>query len=317
MSEMLTAHAAKHAFLRDEGTVSPNLKRAGRSATDEQSVRTIPKKHGHKQNLDSVSQCNSSTVFDLVVLEIHNSLCRSGLLVVAARCRVHTTRKVALPEKSNMLTERVKRRALRWWRIKLGTLNAETATSQDLCQPLSCRVVPSQDVSHCTSLFPFHVLSCARTIVAYACNVTSPITELKIKWKRQIREPVEPGFLTHQPLSVVSSLISTLLSAWSWMLLSVWRNVLSRRLANSTSHKRNWGMKLVSKKKFFSCIAADADHAVLIRTGGDSFGGREDRVCFWQDGWSCVLAKVRWSMCCCAAARVPRVAALPNEGDKR
>ena len=75
------------------------------------------------------------------------------------------------------------------------------------------------------------------------------------------------------------------------------------------------------EEKFFSCIAADADHAVLIWTVGDSFGGREDQVRFWQDVWCRVLAKVRWSMSCCAAARAPpglegRVVALPKEGDK-
>ena len=80
-------------------------------------------------------------------------------------------------------------------------------------------------------------------------------------------------------------------------------------------------MKLVSKKSFLSCIAADANHAVLIGAGGDSFGGREDQVRFWQDGWCRVLSKVRWSMSCCAAARAPpglerRVVALPNVGDK-
>ena len=32
-------------------------------------------------------------------------------------------------------------------------------------------------------------------------------------------------------------------------------------------------------------------HAVLIRAGGDSFGGWEDEVRFWQDGWCRVLAK--------------------------
>ena len=62
-------------------------------------------------------------------------------------------------------------------------------------------------------------------------------------------------------------------------------------------------------------------HAVLIRAGGDSFGGWEDEVRFWQDGWCRVLAKVRWSMSCCTAARAPlglerRVVALANVGDK-
>ena len=38
-------------------------------------------------------------------------------------------RKVALHEKSCMLTERVKRESLPWWRMKLGTLHAETAVS--------------------------------------------------------------------------------------------------------------------------------------------------------------------------------------------
>ena len=59
----------------------------------------------------------------------------------------------------------------------------------------------------------------------------------------------------------------------------------------------------VEKKSVLSCSAADANHAVLIRAGGDSCGGREDQVRFWQDGWCRVLAKVRWSMSCCAAAR--------------
>ena len=82
------------------------------------------------------------------------------------------------------------------------------------------------------------------------------------------------------------------------------------------------GDEAAVEEKFFSCIAADADHAVLIWTGLDSFGGREDQVCFWQEGWCRVLAKVRWSVSCCAAARAPpglerRVIALPNEGDKR
>ena len=81
-----------------------------------------------------------------------------------------------------------------------------------------------------------------------------------------------------------------------------------------------WEMKLVSKKSFLSCIAADANHA-LPTTRRDSFSRREDQVRFWKDGWSCVLAKVRWSLSCCAAARVPhglerRVVALPYIGDK-
>ena len=56
------------------------------------------------------------------------------------------------------------------------------------------------------------------------------------------------------------------------------------------------GDEAAVEEKFFSCIAADADHAVLIWTGGDSFGGREEHFRFWQDGWCRVLAKVRWSM---------------------
>ena len=59
------------------------------------------------------------------------------------------------------------------------------------------------------------------------------------------------------------------------------------------------------RKCVLSCSAADANHAVLIWAGGDSFGGREDEVRFWQDGWCRVLAKVRWSMSCCTAARAP------------
>ena len=140
MSEMLTDGFTAH---QTSGTES-SVQLMNKSRLREQTVRTIPKKHGHKQNLDSVSQCNSSTVFDLVVAEIHHCQCCIGLLVVAAKCRVLNTRKVALPENSCMLTERVKRRALPWWRIKLGTLNAETATSQDLSQPLSCCVIPAK-----------------------------------------------------------------------------------------------------------------------------------------------------------------------------
>ena len=49
-------------------------------------------------------------------------------------------------------------------------------------QPMSCRVIPSQDVSHCVSSFPVPVLSCARTVVASACkraacSVICPNTE--------------------------------------------------------------------------------------------------------------------------------------------
>ena len=73
------------------------------------------------------------------------------------------------------------------------------------------------------------------------------------------------------------------------------------------------------EKKF--SLVHRCGRAVLILPGGDSFGGREDQVRFWQDGWCRVLAKVRWSMSCCAAARAPpglerRVVALPNVGDK-
>ena len=80
MSEMLTAHAAKHAFFRDTKARFPhtsNERDGVIGATDEQiqtreqTVRTIPKKHGHKQRLDGGSQCNSSTVSDIVVLEQH------------------------------------------------------------------------------------------------------------------------------------------------------------------------------------------------------------------------------------------------------
>ena len=62
------------------------------------------------------------------------------------------------------------RETLRWWRVKPGTLDAEPVMSQDLCQPVSCRVVPSQGVSHCVSSFPVLVMSCARTKVAFPCK---------------------------------------------------------------------------------------------------------------------------------------------------
>ena len=44
------------------------------------------------------------------------------------------------------------------------------------------------------------------------------------------------------------------------------------------------GDEAAVEEKFFSCIAADADHAVLIWTGLDSFGGREDQVSLLA-GW--------------------------------
>ena len=71
-----------------------------------------------------------------------------------------------------------------------------------------------------------------------------------------------------------------------------------------------------------TCLAEDAEHAVLLTTGGDSFSGRADQVRIWQDGVCRVLAKMRWSMSCSAAARVPyrpqrRVVGLPNESDRK
>ena len=83
------------------------------------------------------------------------------------------------------------------------------------------------------------------------------------------------------------------------------------------------GMKPVSSDDTTpTCVAEDAEHAVLLTTGGDFFSGRADHVRFWQDGVCRVLAKVRWSMSCSAAARVPhrlerRVVAQPNEGDRQ
>ena len=45
------------------------------------SVRTIPNRQGFKLRLDSGSQCNSTTVFDLVVPEIHARQRCIGLVV--------------------------------------------------------------------------------------------------------------------------------------------------------------------------------------------------------------------------------------------
>ena len=60
------------------------------------SVRTIPNRQGFKLRLDSGSQCNSSTVFDLVVQENHARQRCTGLVVFAAKRRVPNTQSGSL-----------------------------------------------------------------------------------------------------------------------------------------------------------------------------------------------------------------------------
>ena len=153
MSDM-TAHATKHAFFRDtKGTVLRQLTRArkfhhcNRFTNPDQENRLCGRSQKNMVTGKTLTaSANATAPRSSILLQPRFTTVSVALafLVVAAKCRVLNTRKVALPAKSCMLTERVKRRALPWWRIKLGTLNAETATSQDLCQPLSCCVIPAK-----------------------------------------------------------------------------------------------------------------------------------------------------------------------------
>ena len=153
MSEMLTAHAAKHTFLRDtkarfSHTSNERDGVIGATAEQIQTKRTDCADDPKKNMVTSktlTASANATAPRSSILLfpsEIILSVALAfWLLLRGTECPI---RKVALPENSCMLKERVKRRALPWWRRKLGTLNAETAMSQDLWQPLSCCVIPAK-----------------------------------------------------------------------------------------------------------------------------------------------------------------------------
>ena len=153
-----------------------------KSKPREQTVRTIPKKRAHKQRHDSVSQCNSSTVSDLILLEKHARQCCVALwlLLPSAEC---PARKAGLSEKSCMLTERFNRGSLPWWWMKPSTLDARHLMSQDLCQPMSCGVVPAKMCSTASRRF----LSMSQAALAQQWRPRASVQRKMSKHREQIK----------------------------------------------------------------------------------------------------------------------------------
>ena len=91
--------------------------------------------------------------------------------------------KVALSEKSCMLTKRVNSGSLPWSWMKPGTLDARHLMSQDLCQPMSCGVVPAK---MCRTA-PRRFLSMSQAALAQQWRPRASVQRKMSKHREQIK----------------------------------------------------------------------------------------------------------------------------------
>ena len=192
MSEMLTAHAAKHEFFRDTKARYPhtsNERDGVIGATDEQIQNKKNRLCGQSQkNIvtnNALTAAANATAPRSPILFFSSCTCVSvalalWLLLPSAEC---PARKAGLSEKSCMLTERFNSGSLPWSWMKPGTLDARHLMSQDLCQPMSCGVFPAK---MCRTA-PRRFLSMSQAALAQQWRPRASVQRKMYKHREQIK----------------------------------------------------------------------------------------------------------------------------------